>query len=60
MNHDTHTNTHRVKRAIAAFSKMSAILDKVKENFTHRYMPQSLLRANYTASPQSPHLYSAK
>ena len=33
MNHDTHTNTHRVKRAIAAFSKMSAILDKVKENY---------------------------
>lgn len=26
-------NTHRVKRAIAAFSKMSAILDKVKENY---------------------------
>lgn len=33
MNHDTHTNTHRAKRAIAAFSKMSAILDKVKENY---------------------------
>ena len=29
MNHDTHTNTHRVKRAIAAFSKMSAILEKL-------------------------------
>lgn len=33
MNRDTHTNTHRAKRAIAAFSKMSAILDKVKENY---------------------------
>ena len=33
MNHDTHTNTHRVKRAFATFSKMSAILDKVKENY---------------------------
>ena len=33
MNHDTNNNNRRVKRVIAALSRMSAILDKVKENY---------------------------
>ena len=32
MNH-TNNNSRRVKRVIAALSKMSAILDRVKENY---------------------------
>ena len=33
MNHDTNNNNRRIKRVIAALSRMSAILDKVKENY---------------------------